>query len=271
MMMNKKPLKLIFAALVSIVLISSGFVILRESRNSNLSSPAVQDFSYPDNPFTVIDSFYRAFAENNWDYVQALTTPALFRYLNESGLISRWELIKKQDPSIQYVIFLVLDSHVDMLRGEAWALGRASWKSARRRIPDYNETVFLRLVNGQWKVVQIRVHASVEVAGDFYQAIQDADWQRFRTLLTDRYWNRLETTGVIPALIKDRAQVTSGVYVVFIVTDFTELDSRAWVTGDVIWCPLSKWGKEDTVKVLLVREPTGWKIDGIRGHWEQTK
>ncbi|MDH7576368.1 MAG: hypothetical protein QHH75_00835 [Bacillota bacterium] len=265
-------MKKTFMVLIIVVGLSLGVCTLPGVfQKNNLSPPVSRTFASPENPFEVIDSFYRAFSENDWDYVQALTTPAFFRYLNESGLVSRWQIIKKQDPSIQYVMFLVLDSRIDPLKGEAWALGRVSWKSARRPLPDYTETVFLRLINGSWKIVQIRVHSSAEIVGNFYQAIQNADWQLFRALLTDRYWNRLEATGVISALIKERGQINNEVYVVFLVTNFAESDSRAWVEGDVIWRPLSKWQKEVNVKIFLVREPSGWKIDDIRGHWEQAK
>lgn len=270
--MDKKIFKRVFLVVIIISVIPvSGKFLLGAFRESSFLLPVAKEFVDPGDPFEVIDSFYRAFSDNNWDVVQALTTPALYLYLEESGLISRWKLIKRQDPSIQYVMFLVLDSSVDPQRGEAWALGRVSWKSARRRLSDYNETVFLRLVDGHWKIAQIRVHSSVEVASDFYQAIQNADWQRFYGLLTERYRRRLEAAGVTSALVKERGQMTTGVYVVFLVTNFAELDSHAWVEGDVIWRPLSKWQKEVKVRVFLIREPTGWKIDGIRGHWEQAK
>lgn len=267
----KKSVRLLLFSTILLIAIIFTYMLIKTTKEKNSSLTLASTNSFLNNPFEVIDSFYWAFSNTDWNYVQAVTTPALFNYLRESGLIARWELIKKQDPSIQYVMFLVLDSHVDPIKGKAWALGRVSWKSSRRRISDYNETIFLRLINDQWKIIRIRVHPSVEVVSEFYRAIQDADWRHFHELLTERYWRCLKTTGVVRALINDRSQITSGVYVIFIATNFAESDSHAWVKGDVIWQPLSRWQKEVTVTLFLVREPTGWKIDGIQGHWEQVK
>ncbi|HAA90370.1 MAG: hypothetical protein XD63_0775 [Thermoanaerobacterales bacterium 50_218] len=227
--------------------------------------------AFPSNPFMIIDKFYQAFSETNWDYVRSLTSPAMFAYLEKSGLLERWETIKREDPTIRFGMFLILDSHLDLLKGEAWALGRVCWESKKRVLPEYHETIFLRLLEGQWKIVQIRIQPSVETAIQLYQSIQNADWKRFRELLTDRYWQRLHSRGVIEALKKDRSENKTGVYVIFLVRDFAETESRAWVQGDVIWNPLSQWQKEDSITIFLVREPEGWKVDFIRGHWENGK
>ncbi len=227
--------------------------------------------SAPSNPFTIIDRFYQAFSETNWKLVRSLTSPAMFSYLKKSGFLERWEAIKREDPTIRFEMFLILDSYIDPVKGEAWALGRVCWESEKRLLPEYHETVFLRLFEGQWKIVEIRVQPSVEAAIQLYQSIQNADWKRFRELLTDRYWQFLHSRGVIEALKKDRSEDDTGVYVIFIVKNFVETKNQAWVQGDVIWHPLKQWQKEDSVTIFLVREQEGWKVDFIRGHWEDEK
>lgn len=222
-------------------------------------------------PFNTIYEFYRAVGENNWDKVKALTSPAMWQYLQGSGFVADWEKRKRLDPSLHFVFFLVMEYGLDQEKGRAWALGQTRWAASGAGVPNTVQTVYLQRFPDSWRVIKIDHHASVQVADSFYQAINYARWDQMRAMTDPGYWRRLEVSGVLRALQEERAASTTGVYVVFHIIDFAEADNEAWVAGDAIWRPLTASEKETPVTVHLVRKNGRWLVDRIVGHWEAAK
>jgi len=225
-----------------------------------------------DTPFDTIFHFYKAVEANNWELVRALITPALWDYLQKSGFAQKWEQMKKQDPSLRFILFVVKNHSIEEEKGEGegWVMGKADWTSDFKNASDFTRTIFLKKIEGSWKITRILSIASVETADNFYQAINEGNFERARQLATEAYWDRLRARGVIDALKKEQAAFENGVYVVFYADDFVEKKREAWVSGDVIWKPLTAEEKEIHVDICLIRQ-NGWKVDKIIGHWEEAK
>ncbi|TDA69823.1 MAG: hypothetical protein D9V47_04360 [Clostridia bacterium] len=222
-------------------------------------------------PFNTVYEFYHAVGENEWDKVAALTSPAMWQYLQRSGFVTDWEKRKRLDPSVHFVFFLVIEYGLDQEKGRAWAMGQTRWAATGAGLPNTVQTVYLQRFPDAWRIIKIDHHAAVQVADSFYQAINYAQWDQMRAMTDPGYWRRLELSGVLRSLQEERAASRTGVYVVFHVIDFAEAGNEAWVAGDAIWRPLTAYEKETPVTVHLVRRDGRWLVDRIVGHWEAAK
>jgi len=222
-------------------------------------------------PFDVIYLFYKAVEEGNEERVRELVTPGFFEELQKERFLEEWRARKNLEPELRFVLFLVSDQGVDEEAGRAWARGRAEWESPRRGLLSTEETVHLVRSYETWRIEAIDRDSPLHAANEMYQAIEQADWSRLRAVLEPDYWRKLNAAGVISALKKDRRSSTSGVYVIFYITDFAVSDNKAWVKGDVIWRPLSPATYETPVTLSLRKVGSRWLITGIQGHWEIKK
>lgn len=222
-------------------------------------------------PFNTIYEFYRAVGENNWSQVRRLTSPALWNYLQGTSFVSDWEGRRAKNSKLDFVFFLVMEYGLDTEKGRAWALGQTRWANAGKHPPNSVQTVFLQRFPDGWKLIRIDHHAAVQVAENFYQAINTGDWGMMRELTLPQYWNRLEASGVLRALQEEQSSSRTGVYVVFHITDFAEGTGEAWVSGDVVWRPLTPLENETPATIRLVRHDGRWKVARIIGHWTIAK
>lgn len=221
-------------------------------------------------PYDAIYQYYKALEGNNWDLVKGLTTPYLWKYIETSNFKRNWENKTAQDPTLKFVLFIVNKESIDREKGTGWVLGKVDWTSQRRTVPDDNRTIFVEKRGASWVISRVVDLPAVEVVDDFYEAVNMGNLVEARRLTTTQYWRKLSSAGVIDGLKRDRSRFFGGVYVVFLVKDFTEKKNEAWVKGDVSWKPLTLQQKEISVNVHLVRD-NGWKIDKIIGHWNTAK
>jgi len=175
-----------------------------------------------DTPFDTIFHFYKAIEANNWELVKALVTPALWDYLQKSGFAQKWEKMKEQDPSLRFILFVVRNHFIEEEKGEGWIMGKADWTSDFKDASDFTRTIFLKKIEGNWKITRILSIAAVETADNFYQAINEGNFEKARQLATEAYWDRLRASGIIDALKREQAAFENGVYVVFYADDFVE-------------------------------------------------
>ncbi|HBT19986.1 MAG TPA: hypothetical protein DEA47_01240 [Peptococcaceae bacterium] len=224
-----------------------------------------------DTPFDTVFHFYKAVEGNNWELARVLVTPSLWEYLQGTGFDKKWENIKRKDPSLRFMLFIVRNHFFDEEKGEGWMMGRADWSSDMGKDYDFNSTVFLKKIGETWKITKIMSVSSIETVDNFYKAINEGNFLRMQELLTRRYWIKLKSSGVIDALQREQFAFRKGVYVVFYADDFVEKKNEAWVKGDVIWKPLTKQEKEIHVNIHLIKENNVWKIDKIVGHWNEEK
>ncbi|MGB9781502.1 MAG: hypothetical protein ACPLSY_01365 [Moorellaceae bacterium] len=222
-------------------------------------------------PFDVIYLFYKAVEEGDGRKVRELVTPDLWNRLQQEGFLQQWQARKNLEPELSFVLFLVSEQHVDETTGQAWAQGRAEWKSPRRGIISSEETIRLVRSGDTWKISALESDTPLQAANELYNAIQQADWSRLRSLIESTYWRSLTAAGIISALKKDRQSTTSGVYVVFYARDFALSGNQAWVKGDVIWKPLSPDTYETPATISLIRAGPRWVVTHIAGHWEIKK
>ena len=220
-------------------------------------------------PYDAIYQYYKALEADNWDLVKSLTTPDLWKYIETSGFKQNWEKKTSQDPTLKFVLFTVSKQAIDENKG--WIMGKVDWSSEVRNVPDDNRTVFIEKQGDAWIIAKIISLPAVEVVDDFYEAINAGDLRKARQLATRDYWNKLIDAGVIHGIRKERSRVFGGVYVIFLVEDFSEKKNEAWVSGDVSFRPLTLQQKENSVNVHVVRQDGEWKIDKIVGHWDLAK
>lgn len=222
-------------------------------------------------PFNTIYVFYTAVAANDWKTVQRTTTAAMWSYLATSGFVRQWEERRRLDPTVTFSLFLVKAFTVDNEKGTAWALGEAQWAGGAGRPANSLQTVFLERLAGRWLIARIDSRSAVEVTAEFYEAIQNGDWFTMRRLTDPEYWGRLVAKGIIVALQQEWAESRTGVYLVLHIRDFVQGQTKAWVSADVLWRPLTLYERETPVLVELSKTPNGWLIASIRGHWEEAK
>lgn len=222
-------------------------------------------------PYDAIYQYYKALEGKNWDLVQALTTPGLWRYIQTSGFRQNWEKRFAADPTLKFVLFIVKKQSIDADAGEGWVMGKVDWSSERGNVPDDNRTVFVVKEKGSWIISKVISLPAVEVVDDFYEAINAGDLSKAQQLTTREYWEKLAAAGIVDNLKKDKRRFFGGVYVVFSVDDFSEKKKEAWVKGDVSFKPLTRQSKEYSVNVHVVRRDNQWKIDKIVGHWNLEK
>jgi len=221
-------------------------------------------------PYDAIYQYYKALEGNNWDLVRSLTTQSLWEYIETSNFRSSWERRLSEDPTLRFELFIVKKQSIDEDEGEGWVLGKADWSSERWKVPDDNRIVYVEKKGKSWVIDKVIDLPSVEVVDDFYEAINTGDFAKAQSLTTRDYWQKLVASGVIRNLQKERSRFFGGVFVVFLVEDFSKKENEAWVTGDVSWKPLTLEQRETSVNVHVVRR-NGWRIDNIVGDWDIEK
>jgi len=264
---------IIFAGVCALML---SYIFLIKNNYKNVQSGNIKGESSIievkiDTPFDTVFHFFKAVENNNWELARVLVTPSLWEYLQKTGFDKKWERIKREDPSLRFMLFVVGNHFFDEEKGEGWLMGKADWSSELGKDYDFNSTIFLKRIGGTWKITKMLSISSVKTVDDFYKAINNGDFLRVQQLLTRRYWMNLKAKGVIDALQKEQFSFRKGVYVVFYADDFVEKKNEAWVKGDVIWKPLTRQEKEIHVNVHLLKENNAWKIDKIIGHWDEEK
>lgn len=222
-------------------------------------------------PYDAIYQYYKALEANNWDLIQSLTTRSLWQYIQTSGFRESWEKRLEEDPSLRFELFIVKKQSIDEEKGEGWVMGKADWTSQRTNIPDDNRTIFFEKQGESWVIAKVVSLPAVEAVDDFYEAINSGDFVRAQQLTTRGYWEKLVAAGIIDAIKEDRQKAFKGVYLVFLVSDFTQKTDEAWVQGDVSFNPLTPRGKEVSVNVHVLQTEGEWKIDKIVGHWDLEK
>lgn len=222
-------------------------------------------------PYDAIYQYYKALEGNNWDLIKSLTTPELWNYIQTSDFRTNWEKKTSEDPTLKFVLFIVKKQSIDQDEGKGWILGKVDWTSERRHVPDDNRTVFVEKRGESWVIDRVVTLPSVEVVDDFYEAINVGDLIAARRLTTEKYWKQLVSAGIIHGIRRERSTSFGGVYVVFLVTDFSEKADESWVQGDVTFQPLTRKQKEIAVNVHVVKQDGDWKIDKIVGHWDIEK
>ncbi|HHT63771.1 MAG: hypothetical protein ACOX4H_00490 [Bacillota bacterium] len=222
-------------------------------------------------PFNMVFHFYQAVENNDWEKIRTLVTPVWWGEMHRSGYKQKWEIMIEDDPSINFVMFLVAGQNIDMEKGYAWIMGKADWTSAQRKMDDENVTIFLVKQDQEWKISSIRINIPVEVVEDFYQTINEGRFRQLPAYCTEKYWRKLKAGEVIDSLRADWEKNRTGVYCVFYLKDFGISRNKAWVKGDVLWNPLTSRANETQTTVFLTNINNGWKIEKITGHWEGEK
>jgi len=222
-------------------------------------------------PYDAIYQYYKALEATNWDLIQSLTTRALWEYIQTSGFRESWERRIAEDPSLKFELFIVKKQSIDLTEGEGWVMGKADWTSQRTNVPDDNRTIFFQKQGESWVISKVISLPAVEVVDDFYEAINAGNLIKAEQLTTREYWEKLVAAGVIDGIKRDRRGISKGVYVVFLVEDFTQKKDEAWVKGDVSFNPLTPGGREVSVNVHVVKVDGEWKINKIVGHWDLEK
>ena len=184
-----------------------------------------------DTPFDTIFHFYKAAESNNWEIVKALVTPSLWTYLDESGFTRDWERIKRRNPDLKFVLFVVGHHSVDEEKGEAWVMGKAELTPKNRDITDFSRMIYLKREENIWKITKIVPFGAVETVDNFFSAINGGDFKEASRLTTDSYWNKLNSMGVVDSLKRERRNFSKGVYVLFYVDDYVEKDKRVGSVG----------------------------------------
>jgi hypothetical protein len=226
---------------------------------------------YAETPYDAIYQYYKALEGNNWDLVKSLTTKSMWNYIEKSGFRTSWERKISEDPTLKFLLFIVKKQSIDEEEEEGWVMGKVDWTSQRRNVPDDNRIVYVEKDEESWVISRILTLPAVEVVDDFYEAIGIGDFARAETLTTRKYWKKLVAAGIIDDIQKERLKNLKGLYVVFLVEDFSEKPNEAWVSGDVTFHPLERQQREVSVNVHVVRENKEWKIDKIVGHWDIAK
>jgi len=222
-------------------------------------------------PFNLVFHFYRAIENNDWEKIKDIVTPAWWAEMHRSGYKQKWQKMIEDDPSINFVMFLVAGQKVDLENNYAWIMGKVDWTSAKQKMDDENETVFFVKEGNEWKISSIRINIPVEVVEDFYQVVNEGRFREISSYLTKDLWNKLERGEVIDSLKADWKKNKTGVYCVFYLHDFGITRDQAWVKGDVLWNPLTDRVNETHVTIILENINNGWKIGKIVGHWEGEK
>lgn len=222
-------------------------------------------------PYDAIYQYYKALEANNWDLIQSLTTRSLWEYIQTSGFRESWEKRLENDPTLKFELFIVKKQSIDLDEGEGWVMGKADWTSQRTNVPDDNRTIFFEKQGGSWVISKVISLPAVEVVDDFYEAVNAGNLIKAEQLTTRQYWGKLVAAGVIDGIERDRRRIFKGVYVVFLVNDFTQKKDEAWVKGDVSFNPLTPRGREVSVNVHVVKVDGEWKINKIVGHWDLEK
>ncbi|MGI6684735.1 MAG: hypothetical protein ACOX47_04470 [Bacillota bacterium] len=222
-------------------------------------------------PINLVFHFYQAIENNDWEQVKTLVTPVWWGEMHRSGYRQKWQKMIEDDPSIDFVMFLVTSQNVDLENNFAWVMGKVDWASKKQEMDDENETVFFIKQDNEWKISSIRLNIPVEVVEDFYQSINAGKFRELPDYFTKEYGEMLNRGEVIKSLRADWQKNQSGVYCVFYLHDFGISRNKAWVKGDVLWNPLTSRVKETPTTVFLTNINNGWKIEKITGHWEGEK
>lgn len=222
-------------------------------------------------PYDAIYQYYKALEGGNWDLIQSLTTRSLWQYIQDSGFRESWEKRLAKDPSLRFELFIVKKQSIDTDKGEGWVMGKADWTSQHTNVPDDNRTIFFQKQGESWVIAKVISLPAVEAVDDFYEAINNGDFTSAKQLTTKNYWRKLVAAGVINGIKLDRQKAFKGVYLVFLVSDFTQKKEEAWIQGDVSFNPLTSRGKEVSVNVHVLQTEGEWKIDKIIGHWDLEK
>jgi len=223
-------------------------------------------------PFNLVYHFYESIEKNDWDKVKSFVTPVWWGEMHRLGYKQKWQKMVQDDPSIRFVMFLVAGQKIDIDNNFAWVMGKVDWVSSRQIMDDENETVFfIKDKNNEWKISSIRMNIPVETVEDFYQTINQGNFDQIPSFLTKGQWNKIDKGEVIDSLKSDWKNNQTGVYCVFYLHDFGINQNEAWVKGDVLWNPLSSKVRETQVTLFLTNVNKGWKIDKITGHWEGEK
>lgn len=222
-------------------------------------------------PFNLVYHFYQAIEKNDWEKVEGIVTPAWWAEMHRAGYKQKWQKMIQDDPSINFVMFLVASQKIDTENDAAWVLGKVDWASSQKKMDDENETVFFIKQDQKWKISSIRLNMPVEIVEDFYQTIMEGDFRKIPVYLTKEYWDKLDAAEVFDSLQDDWQKNRTGVYCIFYLEDFGASGNRAWVKGDVLWNPLTPKVKETPVTIFLTNTDKGWKMEKIVGHWEMEK
>lgn len=221
-------------------------------------------------PFNLVYHFYRALGEGDWEQIRKLSTPVWWAEMHRSGFYQKWDILVKNDSSINFVMFLVAEQKIDLKNNLAWVKGKVDWSSSQQKIADENVTVFFVKEANIWRINSIRNNLPVDLVDDFYQSINEGKFRKISVYTTKNYWNTLTQSGIIDSLKTDWRINKTGVYCVFHLDDFRIQGNEAWVKGDVNWNPLTKKEKETPVTIFLINS-NGWRIRKIVGHWEINK
>lgn len=266
--------RITFCLLVSFCVLFT-WQFAREEVNKNELSVTVleQEMIRADyrEPFNLVFHFYQSIENNDWEKIRELVTPVWWGEMHRSGYKQKWQKMMEEDPSIDFVMFLVAGQNIDIEGNYAWVMGKVDWTSSKQIMDDENETVFFIKENGVWKISSIRINVPVEVVEDFYQRINEGRFRQLSEYLTREYYSILERGEVIDSLIADWKKDKTGVYCVFYLDDFGIKRDKAWVKGDVLWNPLTSRIKETPVTIFLTNINNGWRIEKITGHWEGEK
>lgn len=190
--------------------------------------------------------------------------------MHRSGFKQKWQSLVAEDPTVNFVMFLVSDQKVDLEDGQAWIRGKVDWVSTRQKMNDEHETIFFVREPDGWKINSIQVNWPVETVETFYEMINEGKFHRMAAFLVPKYRDLLERSEVISSLKSDWKKNRTGVYCVFYLRSFQVRIDSAWVSGEVLWNPLTGRERETPVTIFLKRNGD-WKIEKITGHWEISK
>ena len=265
------PTRKLLTKFILIFIIGITFLGLSLKNDDVLAKYQIRENNLPPNPFDIIAHYYEALAQEDWDTVENLTTPALRAYTRLPQFREKWKDIIAKNEGLEFEMFLVSNQYIDEKKGEAFVLGKVHWTSKTGNIKNYNQAISLTRNSDGWKIKELKNFSSVSIVEDFYQAITNEDWSQLQSLTTEKYWSKLEKGGVISALRKERKQFNKEVYVFFLVDRLWEGQKTAFVSGEVTWKPLSTEFTENKVTIRLLKQGDQWKVDNVKGHWELKK
>lgn len=124
----------------------------------NHNSPAVPVMGSVQNlqsPLTVIYDFYLALDKGSENELLQLLTPGFASEINQNSIINSIKKRKQEDPSLQFLFFLVTEEYLDPSGNRVRVQGRSEWKSAASNPISIPQVVTLMYQHAQWQIESI--------------------------------------------------------------------------------------------------------------------
>ncbi|PRR75547.1 hypothetical protein MHOCP_12100 [Moorella humiferrea] len=107
-------------------------------------------------PFAVIYTFYRALAAGKEEELAAVVTADFNVSEKYNFLLKEWRQRRQQDPTLQFVFFLIKEQEIDWKKGIAHVKGYVELVSSRKEVISIPQTITILNEKGIWKIHDIQ-------------------------------------------------------------------------------------------------------------------